>query len=104
MTPHVTGEFNSGYPQFIAGQRFHVGNVGEDVSRRSSGCPRLARVSTANGFVPRIALPRCFCGDTFCLVTATADQVLEKIKSLPPADLGEVCQAVLQLTVHGHDF
>jgi hypothetical protein len=31
-------------------------------------------------------------------VTATAEQVLEKIKSLPPADLREVCQAVLQMT------
>ena len=31
-------------------------------------------------------------------MTATAEQVLEKIKRLPPADLREVCQAVIQLT------
>lgn len=31
-------------------------------------------------------------------MTATAEQVLERIKLLPPADLREVCQAVLQLT------
>jgi ribosomal protein L12E/L44/L45/RPP1/RPP2 len=30
-------------------------------------------------------------------MTATAERVLEEIKSLPPADLREVCQAVLQL-------
>ncbi len=30
-------------------------------------------------------------------MTATAEQVLEKIKRLPPADLREVCQAVIQL-------
>ena len=31
-------------------------------------------------------------------MTATAEQVMEKIKRLPPADLREVCQAVIQLT------
>ena len=31
-------------------------------------------------------------------MTVTAEQVLEKIKRLPPADLREVCQAVIQLT------
>lgn len=31
-------------------------------------------------------------------MTVTAEQVLERIKRLPPADLREVCQAVIQLT------
>ena len=31
-------------------------------------------------------------------MTVAAEQVLEKIKHLPPADLREVCRAVIQLT------
>src|SRR6266545_331968 len=82
-----------GYVPAVPTQKYiHFVNCGEGDVRGVAKVLRPLNSNAKNRFAS------LFLRRYICLVTATAEQVLEKIKSLPPADLREVCQAVLQWT------